>query len=275
MELDEILERRENEIKDTINNIVKHLDCSGILLLVFNPLESFGLLLPGDFEKNILPFISETNMKQAIVLLHGAGGNFEEGLYLAHYLRQRFKLFKIIVPSLCCSALCLPILSSDQLIMLRNAKITQIDPVIENNGEDIRAIEHIHDIKNPQLKERSRKVFDYASRRIFELLKAEKSLFDHERCDFESCDYDNFISAFLYKDGHDGEVSPSDFKTLPLKVEYNDDLLLKVMCRQLIQQIQNYLIDTKQRYCLASSEVGILRDKITKKEFTGSLLFCP
>lgn len=266
----------EKEIQKGLNLIEKELDCNGIVFLIYNPmvnpLKGGGEIYPGD-SKNIKAFLDGLKTNQATVLLHGPGGNFDEGILIALIMREKFISYRTFVPQLCCSALCFPVLKSDKLIMLKGASLTQIDPIFTHRGKSYRAIQEIFKEGNNEVKRMAKKVWDYAEKKIFELIKEPPSLFNHEKIDFEYVDQQNIIDEFMNKAEHHDEVKDIAFISIPFKKTVVSNESLKILSSKLIDKVQTYLMQTGRRYCIGSTYETTIMKK--GEECKGHILYVP
>ena len=263
----------ESKIKQCLGNIEKEMGCNGLICFIYNPLKKGGEIIDSD-HKHIATFLYGIKLNQATLLLHGPGGDFNEGLRITYIIRKRFHTYRTFVPRLCASALCLPVLKSDKLILLKGGQITQVDPHFLHKGKWHRAIEHLQD-KDPEIKNKANLVFRSARKDIFDLIKEKPSLFDHEKHDFEHIDEENIIDAMLNREEHSDKVKEIAFEYIPFKVRFIDNKKLTELCDFLIQEVTDYLIVTDRRYCIGSTYPTTINEHLPDKKMVGNLLFSP
>ena len=272
MKSDKELLKAEEEIKRLLSEI-EHALGHGLIILVYNPLESGGEIIPGDSDK-IFSFLYGLNIQQAVVIIDGPGGNFNEGIHISNIFRNKLSTYKTVVPLICGSSLCFTVLKSDMLILLKGGIITQIDPCFEYNGKILRAIQHLKD-NDPVIKDKAREILRYAEEQILKLIGEKPSLFKHKKHGFGSIEHENIVEGLMNRKEHCDEVESIAFQYIPFKVHFNDDKNLASLSKELIKAIQNYLIDTKRRFCLGCNYETEVFDGITKSTRKGKLLFSP
>ncbi|MFA6072978.1 MAG: hypothetical protein WC758_02620 [Candidatus Woesearchaeota archaeon] len=273
---EDITPESDEKINSLMLDLESELQCNGLIVLIFNPHISQGALIEGDMQKNIAAFLDGLKNNNATVLLYGLGGCFTEGLMLAHTIRKKFSHFNTLVPSICASALCLTVLKSDNLKILKNGCLTQIDPVIVHDGKPIRAIKYLHDL-DEETKQNCQSMFRYAEQQIIDLISNKPSLFNHSKREFDFADKDDIITLFMNKDEHSDGIKKMEFQYRldNFNVEYDDNPELLNKSMNLITEVINVLNEQQERYFLGCTYETKLNDKTKKTERQGKLLYCP
>ncbi|HME87083.1 MAG TPA: hypothetical protein VKE88_01610 [Candidatus Nanoarchaeia archaeon] len=271
---EDVLITLENDIKRISAEIEVGLNCNGFLFLVYNPLELGGEIIEGD-SRHIYDFLNGLSFRQATILLHGPGGDFKEGLVITYAFRKKFLTYRSFVPGICSSALCLPVLKSDGLIILKDGTITQLDPIFDYEGKPKRAIKHLKDETDSVLREKANAIFQYSRNEIFKLIETKPSLYDEGKGELDYVIKTDIINSMMNQNEHSDDVKPIAFEYLPFKVEFKSDEALRKSCDELINSIQQYLIMTGRRYCIGTTAKTTMNAHLKDKKMEGSLLFCP
>ena len=142
--------------------IVKKLESDfkkRLFAIIFNPEYSEGIKEEDNeyFQHFIDNVIIKEDIKDCVILLSGFGGNLKEAILCSQMLRESIKKYSCFIPSVACSAISYFILQGDRLLIGEESKITQIDPIFEYDGEDLRAIKHLND-PDPKIKKIAAKV---------------------------------------------------------------------------------------------------------------------
>ena len=86
--------------------------------------------------------------------------------------------------------------------MPRNAKITQIDPIYEEDGQHFRAVEK-QDHGTEDQRQKAKRIFSKCRERVIQIIKTKPSLYNHDVEEWEEfADTENIIDKFMYKGIH-------------------------------------------------------------------------
>lgn len=236
-------------------------DGGGMLAIVYDPAydqidETKSGIQQGD-GNYLAHFLQKSNASGFTLILHGTGGDTNEALLMAQLLARSGK-WNAHVPLVCGSAMCYLLLKANALIMSPDTRITQVDPLIprEKNqlaGEWIRAIEHLDDA-DPDLKERSRKVFRYVHKKLVDLLKEKPSLYDHKTDEYEDFgDGEELVRVFMNKDRHEENVTYEELVRLNYCVKILDDGERIRLYKSIVRLCLTILRLSKKRFILVSS----------------------
>jgi hypothetical protein len=229
-----------------------------VFSIVYNPYKE-GIKTPlSTNEKDDAWYINaaleHSKITDANVILHGPGGDFKIGMKMAYTLRKYLKNYKTIVPSICCSALCFCALKSDQLEINDKSKITQIDPLFEEDGQLLRAVE-VQFCEEETRRHKAKKILSACKEQIMQLIKEKPSLYNHRKVEWEEVyDVDQISDRFMWKPDHLEGVSFEEMGSLNLKVKKNEDPELINLMKKYVELCQEILIYEDRRVIIGCSK---------------------
>lgn len=229
-----------------------------VFALIFHPGDEDGIK-EGD-EKYIYDFLKDPDKSNTpldcVWILSGRGGNLKTAIICSELLRENLRRYDTFVPTVAGSALCYFILQSNRLFIGNKSKITQMDPMFEYDGEDLRAIKQLssedirkktlaHNLYNP--------VFDNLKRIIStppnvftpEIQKANKTKTNSQI---------KLVDAWMGKELHESGLTISDLKRLGINYKVLPDEVIE-KTKSLIKECLNELESENQRFVIQTSKI--------------------
>ena len=135
------------ETKGTIN-LIKELEeyyKKNVVAIVYNPYIEYGIKDGDDlfFEFFMERFFKKKAIKHSVIILSGFGGDLKASVLCSSILKENLDYYCCFVPSVICSSLCYFVLQSNKLIMGKNSILTQIDPLIEYEEQNLIVIKNL------------------------------------------------------------------------------------------------------------------------------------
>lgn len=218
-----------------------------------------GFIEPGDelyfrqFREDVL---KGGGISQCVFILNGPGGNIKTAIACSQILRDALLRYDCFVPTVVGSSLCYFILQSDRLFIGNKSKITQIDPLFNYEGVDMRAIEHLndpnleirrlaHDIHNSTLENLRR-----ALKTVPHVFEKDVSIQSQKRVGY----MEKMVNLWMQKSSHDKQLTIEDLKNLRVKFrQIQEDIIEKG--KILIQECQKELVEENKRFVIQTSKI--------------------
>ncbi len=206
-----------------------------------------------DFLKSV---IKGEEIDDCIFILSGFGGNLKTAILCSEMIRRKIKKYSIFIPTVASSSICYFILQSDQLLIGKKTILTQIDPVFDHDGKDLRAIKHLND-SDPKIKELSHKFFNPVFENIKRVIQNQPHVFAKEvsKISLKKTNYlGNLIDFWMGKDSHGSELNSKDLKKLKVNFEIVGEKIIQ-KAKILIQECLKELNDENQRFMIQTNKV--------------------
>ena len=258
--------KNEQEICKGIENIKTTLNISEeILLIYYNP--SIENSMKKNDEKWLTSYLECLNFKRCLVIPYGIGGNTKTGILMTYLLRRKFDRYSLFPPFSACSSLSYFVLKADKLYMGEKTVLSQIDPIMEYGGEEIRLIKLLNEKEHPLHLEANNN-FIRIREIIFKMLSEQPSIIKKRKKTllYEDEIEENIVDLFLNKKEHCSNLTFGDFKNLNMnvcKIEDNNinmEELYKSM-EVLFTQLSKYI---KEKGNLLITTTGEMKDPKTK-----------
>jgi len=248
----------EKEIIDIIQKIKKLFNGKDIIAIIYNPFDNEGMkytdckFLRALFDNNIYT--------TPIFILNGRGEEFKTGISFPYVIKNCVKNYEVYVPSTCGSALCYTLFKANKLYVTQSTSITQIDPTIEYQEENLRAIKLMKSKDyNPKIKRYATEVFSLAESWIKKLCKY-PSLFrqEEDRYIFEFYQLDDLATLFMNKEHHENPISTNELKGLGANIEEIKNNVLGRLSINLIKKCQDLTITQDVRVVFVTTNPLII-----------------
>ena len=229
-----------------------------VFAIVYNPDIEEGIK-NGD-EKYIMHFIENVikkeGIKECIIIFNGFGGNLQTAILCAYLLRQNIQKFECFVPSVIGSSLCYFAFLSDKLLMGNKSKLTQIDPIFNYMGEELRAIKYLSEQKDSEKRILAHQFFNPVLENLRNILYNEPHVFIDvvSRKKKVRIDYiGKLVDLFMGGEFHESGLSAEELKELKINVSIlgNEtveiaNLLIKKCREELAEEGARFVIQTNK-----------------------------
>jgi hypothetical protein len=228
-----------------------------VFAIVFNPNYEEGLK-NGDeiyFAHFIEQIIKKENIKDCVLILNGFGGNLKTAILCSQLLRNSLKKYSVFIPTVACSSICYLVLQSDKLYIGERSILTQIDPIFNYDGEELRAIKRLND-PNPSVRTIAQNYYNPIFENIKTIIQNKPHVFNEEvsKRSKKNTDYlIKLIDIWLGKELHESGLKIKDLERL--KVNYdilNHEViekaktLIKLCLKELVEENQRFIIQTNK-----------------------------
>lgn len=229
-----------------------------VFAIIYNPGNEEGIK-EGDekyFQDFIEKVIKKEDIKECIFVLSGFGGNLRAAVLCSQIIRNNLEKYSILIPTVACSSICYFVLQSDCLFLGRKSILTQIDPIFNYDGEDLRAIKHLSD-QDPRIRELSHAYYNPVFENLKRIIQDRPNVFDKNVSKRVARKTDYFIKLVDYWMGEDLHESGLNLKNLnELKVNYSvlsEDIIEKA--KTLVRECLEELFDEKQRFMIQTNKI--------------------
>lgn len=247
--MEDILKKEDQALKNSLEFLESYFK-KKVIAIVYNPDLDQGIR-PKDeilFEFFKERVVKQENLRDCIVILNGFGGDLKTALLCSCILRNSFKYYCCFVPSVIGSSLCYFALQANKLIIGKNSILTQIDPLIEHKGEQLRAIENLTNIDAEKRKKSSR-VIGFNTNVLKKILKKGKILSKEcfsKRDELNLWELGRIIDLFMGKETHWSGLSITDLTDLKINLFVEKDQIVSVAnkvvseCRKELRGMKGY-----------------------------------
>jgi len=203
------------------------------------------------FRDEVLKGISD-----CVFILNGPGGNIKTAIACSQFLRDALLRYDCFVPTVVGSSLCYFVLQSDRLLVGEESLLTQIDPLFNYQGEELRAIEHL---KNPNSEIRSlaEDVHNSTLENMRRILRETPHVFEKE-VSIESQQRYNYLEKvvqfWMKKSEHSKPLIVKDFKKMKIKFG-NVPQEIVDKAKELIRLCQKELVEEDKRFVIQTSKI--------------------
>lgn len=188
--------------------------------------------------------IKKRNIRDCVLIINGFGGNLKTALICSNLFRQNLNYYSCFVPSVIGSSLCYFALQSNNLLIGEQSIITQIDPLIEHDGEQLRAIKNLSHIDG-DIRAKSHKAINYNIEIIKDTLKKGRLL--NKKCfsgknEIISSELSKIVKTFMGKDSHDSVLKIDELKKLSINFRIEDQGVV-VLAKDLVKSCVEELLE--------------------------------
>jgi len=229
-----------------------------VFAIVYNPGNEEGIK-NGDeryFEGFIEKVIKKEDIKECIFILSGFGGNLRAAILCSEIIRKNLDKYSIIIPTVACSSICYFVLQSDYLLLGKKSILTQIDPIFNYDGEDLRAIKHLNDL-DPRINELSHAYYNPVFENLKRVIQTRPNVFNKSVSKRVAKKTDYLIKIVDYWMGEDFHESGLNIKNLnELKVNYSilsEEIIEKA--KILVRECLEELFNEKQRFMIQTNKI--------------------
>ncbi|MCX6741586.1 MAG: hypothetical protein NTX24_00195 [Candidatus Pacearchaeota archaeon] len=228
-----------------------------VFALIFNPGDDEGIK-EGD-EKYIFHFLKGMNKNHlpldSVWIISGRGGNLKTAILCSELLRKNLKRYDTFVPTVVGSALCYFILQSDKLLIGEKSRITQMDPMFDYDGEDLRAIKHLAS-DDPRKSTIAKAIYNPVFENVKKLIIEPPNVFE-EKIQKTSKNKTNYlvkvVDLWMGKELHESGLTKTDLEKLGVKFKILDPniiekakILINDCLRELEKENQRFVIQTNE-----------------------------
>lgn len=222
-----------------------------VFAIVYNPIREEGIKT--NDETYIAYFIEKVikkeNIRDCVIILNGFGGDFRTSLLCSSLLRKNLNYYSCLIPSVVGSSLCYFVLQSNKLILGKNSKITQIDPLIEHEGEQLRAIKNLTH-PDGEIRKKAHRVLSYNIEILKKILKKEgilnSSCFSNEN-EINIYELKRIIDVFMGKEFHESGLKFEELKKLKINLKMEDEEIIKIS-KEIVHLCRKELFEEEEGY---------------------------
>ena len=228
-----------------------------VFAMVYNPADEEGIK-EGD-EEYIEHFMEEIlkkeGIRECILILSGFGGNLKTAILCSGLLRKNLERYSCFVPTVASSSLCYFVLQSDKLLITEKSVLTQIDPMFNYDGEDLRAIRHLND-SDPRVKALAHSMYNPVFENLRRILQNRPHVFEKEvsRVSKSKVDYlIKLVDIWMGKELHESGLGIRDLKELKVvfkvvrpEISEIAKILIKKCLEELMDEGKRFVIQTNR-----------------------------
>jgi hypothetical protein len=227
-----------------------------VFALVFHPGDEDGIK-DGD-EKYIYDFLKNHNNcpLDSVWILSGRGGNLRTAILCSELLRKNLKRYETFVPTVAGSALCYFIIQSDKLLIGKNSKITQMDPMFYYDGEDLRAIKQLGNA-DPQKAFLAKNIYSPVINNVRRAITTPPNVFreDVQKISQSKLHYlARMVDMWMGKEYHESGLSVKDMELMGIKFKIQDQEIIE-KAKNLIKECRDELEKEDQRFVIQTSKI--------------------
>ncbi|MEK6844363.1 MAG: hypothetical protein AABX83_02955 [Nanoarchaeota archaeon] len=230
-----------------------------VFAIIYNPAYEEGIK-EGDhryFYDFIHNIIKDNNLPlDSIWIISGMGGNLKSAIACSDILRKSLKRYETFIPSIVGSALCYFVLQSDKLLIGERSIITQMDPMFEYEGEELRAIKRLND-PDPSRSTLAKSLYNPVFENLKELIKNQPHVFEDEvsKISKNKTNYlIKLVDFWLGKDFHESGLTMKEMKEMKIKLKIiNEEIIEKA--RLLVKECINELMEEDQRFVIQTGNI--------------------
>jgi len=231
------------EIEDTFRKKV--------FAIIFNPKNGDEIY----FAHFIEQIIKKENIEDCILILNGFGGNLKTAILCSQLLRDSLKKYSVFIPTVACSSICYLVLQSDKLYLGKNSILTQIDPIFNYDGEELRAIRRLND-SNPSVRTIAQNYYNPIFENLKTIIKNKPHVFNEEvsKRSQKKTDYlIRLVDTWMGKELHESGLRIKDLNELKVNYEILNEeiiekakMLIKLCLEELFEENQRFIIQTNK-----------------------------
>lgn len=200
--------------------------------------------------------LTKKSIHDCVLILNGPGGNIKTAIACSQFLRDALLRYDSFVPTVVGSSLCYFVLQSNRLFLGDKTKITQIDPLFNYEGVELRAIEHLNN-PNQEIRKLAHEIHSKTFENIKRILKDKSNVFKKE-VSVESqqrVGYAEKVVKFWMKKSKHGTPLPiEELKKLKVNFKYvPTDIIDKA--KHLINECQKELVEEDKRFVIQTSNI--------------------
>lgn len=218
-----------------------------------------GFIRPGDeywFRHFIDEVLKKENVPECVIILNGPGGNVKTAILCSQMLRESLIRYDTLVPTALGSSLCYFVLQSDRLLLSEKSLLTQIDPVFDYEGNELRAKEHLND-SNSVIRDMAHNVFNSTRDHIQRVLKTTPHVFEKEVSQNSQTKLrflGKMVDFWMGKEAHEKTIAFHELKDLKVKHKKVDDEILE-KAKILVDECLKELKSENMRFVIQTSRI--------------------
>ncbi|MFA5174208.1 MAG: hypothetical protein WC438_03430 [Candidatus Pacearchaeota archaeon] len=257
---EKILLTENEEIQKLIEQLEAHFN-KEVIFLIYDPRDEEGIKLQDEifFEFIIERILKSNNLKECVLVLNGFGGDFKTALLCSSMLRNYLNYYICFIPSVIGSSLSYFVLQSNKLIIGKKSILTQIDPLIDHKGEQLRAIKNLSSLDD-EIRKKSHEAFNYNLLILRKILK-KKRILDKKcfsrRNSINSWELNRIIELFMGKQQHESGLTIEELKKLKINLVIESEEIVAI-ANKIINKCREELfhMDEYHRFMIQCSEGG-------------------
>lgn len=216
-----------------------------------------GFIEPGDefyfrqFRDDVLKGITD-----CVFILNGPGGNIKTAIACSQFLRDALIRYDCFVPTVVGSSLCYFVLQSDRLLVGEGSLLTQIDPLFNYNGKELRAIEHFNS-SNPEIKRLAGDVHNSTLENMKRILKNRPHVFKKEVSIASKKRYqyiEKVVQFWMKKSDHDKPLTIEEMEKMKIELKCVPEEVVNT-AKELIKLCQDELVNEDKRFVIQTSKI--------------------
>lgn len=231
-----------------------------VFLLVYNYLDESGksFIESGDefFFRQFREEVFKGKITDCVLILNGPGGNTKTAIACSQIIRDSALRYDTFVPTVAGSSLCYFILKSNRLLLGEKSLITQIDPLFNYEGKELRAIENYNN-SHKEIQKLAKESLNPALENLREILKNKPHVFEEEVSQQSKTRYtylDRLVEIWMKKKEHDQPLTLKDIKKLNIKYKLESEEIIE-KTKILIKECLNELIKENKRFVIQTSKI--------------------
>lgn len=227
-----------------------------VFAIIFNPLRKEGIVEDDEFyfRDFVKRIIIKNKIDDCIILINGFGGNLRTAIACSEILRRNIDYYECFVPSAVSSSMSYFILQSDKLLIGEKSLITQIDPIFEEGGIDLRAIENLGN-KNLEIRRKAKDFLNSAVENLKRVIKTPPNVFEKEVVKASQKSYKSLkklIDFWMGKDLHESGLDLEEIKTLKIKHKILSENFIE-KANELVSECRMELAEENARFVIQTS----------------------
>jgi len=218
-----------------------------------------GFIEPGDeyyFRQFRDDVLKKDSIHDCVFILNGPGGNIKTAILCSQLLRDALLRYDCFVPTVAGSSLCYFTLQSDRILLGDKTKLTQIDPLFNYEGVELRAIKHFSNT-NQEIRKLAHDIHSKTFENIKRILKNKPHVFKNEvfvesqqRVGYA----EKMVKLWMQKDDHGMSLTIKELEKLKVKFrQIDNDIIDKV--KHLMKECQKELVEENKRFVIQTSNI--------------------
>lgn len=218
-----------------------------------------GFIEPGDefyFRQFRDDVLKKNSIHDCVFILNGPGGNIKTAITCSQFLRDALLRYDCFAPTVVGSSLCYFVLQSNRLFLGDKTKLTQMDPLFNYEGVELRAIEHMNN-PNQEIRKLAHEIHNTTFENIKTILKNQHNVFKKEvfiesqqRVGYA----EKMVKFWMQKSKHSMPLSIKELEKLKVNFKHVPiDIINKA--KYLIKECQKELVEEDKRFVIQTSNI--------------------